>query len=77
VTAGAAPVLLYTRAGCAHCDAMRAALAARGAAVREIDVGRQPEVIPELLKLTKGRRIVPVVVERGRIDVAPDGGSSF
>ena len=77
MTASAAPVLLYTRAGCPHCDAMRAALAARGAVVREIDVGRQPEVIPELMKLTKGRRIVPVVVERGRIDIAPDGGSSF
>jgi glutaredoxin len=77
VTAGGAPVLLYTRADCPHCDAMRASLAARGAVVREIDVGRQPEVIPELLKLTRGQRIVPVVVERGHIHVAPDGGSSF
>ena len=33
-----APVLLYSRAGCPHCDAMRAALAARGATVDEIDV---------------------------------------
>lgn len=77
MTASPAPVLLYTRAECPHCDAMRDALVARGADIREIDVGRQPEVIPELLKLTKGRRIVPVVVERGRIDVAPDGGTSF
>ena len=77
MSAGAAPVLLYTRAECPFCDALRAALAARGAVVREIDVGRQPEVIPELLKLTRGRRVVPVVVERGRVDVAPDGGSSF
>ena len=77
MSAGAAPVLLYTRVGCPHCDAMRAALAARGADIREIDVGGQPEVIPELLKLTRGQRIVPVVVERGRIVVAPDGGSSF
>ena len=70
------PVTLYTMAGCPYCDRMRAALAARGAEVREIDVGARPEVIPELLKLTRGRRVVPVVVEGGRIEVAPEGGSA-
>lgn len=74
----AAPVLLYTIAGCAHCDAMRASLAARGAVVEEIDVGVKKQHVPELLKLTKGRRVVPVVVvEDGRVFVAPDGGSGF
>jgi len=73
----AAPVLLYTMAGCPHCDAMRAALAARGAPVDEIDVGARREAIPELLKLTRGQRIVPVVVDGGRILIAPDGGSAF
>jgi glutaredoxin len=71
------PVLLYTRAGCAHCDAMRTALAARGATVDEIDVQANRRAVPELLKLTGGRRVVPVVVEDGRILVAPDGGSAF
>jgi glutaredoxin len=74
---GGAPVLLYTLAGCPHCAAERAALAARGATVREIDVGVRPEVIPELLKLTGGRRIVPVVVDGTGIEVAPRGGSTF
>ena len=69
------PVLLYTKAGCPFCDAKRAELAGRGVAVREVDVGAHPEVIPELLKLTRGRRIVPVVAAGGRIEVAPDGGS--
>ena len=71
------PVLLYTKTGCVFCDAKRAELAARGVAVREIDVGRRPEAVVELLKLTGGRRIVPVVVERGAVAVAPDGGSAF
>ena len=71
------PVLLYTRAGCPHCDAQRAALVAAGAVVREIDVGREPQAIPELLKLTGGRRVVPVVVREGRIEIAPAGGTSF
>jgi glutaredoxin 3 len=70
-------VTLYSKSGCPHCDRARADLVARGRAFTEIDVGRHPEVVPELLKLTKGRRIVPVVVEGARIGVAVDGGSAF
>jgi glutaredoxin len=71
------PVLLYTTSGCPHCDAMRAALVARGVTVDEIDVGVRRELVPELLKLTGGRRVVPVVVENGKILVAPEGGTAF
>jgi glutaredoxin len=70
-------VTLYVKHACPHCDRQRDALAARGARVSEIDVTHHPEVVPELLKLTKGRRIVPVIVEGARILVAPDGGSEF
>lgn len=71
------PVLLYTRTGCSFCDAKRAELAARGVLVREINVSERPQAVAELMKLTGGRRTVPVVVEGDRIDVAPDGGSTF
>jgi glutaredoxin len=71
------PVLLYVVPECPHCARQRAALAARGADVREIDLRARPEVIPELMKLTGGRRIVPVVVDGAEIRVAPDGGSPF
>jgi glutaredoxin 3 len=70
-------VTLYVKAGCPHCDAARAALVARGAVFTEIDVTAHPQVVPELLKLTKGRRVVPVTVEGARISVASDGGSPF
>ncbi len=73
----AAPVLLYTADGCPHCEAMRASLAARGAVVEEINVSTQRQAIPELLKLTRGKRVVPVVVDDGRVIVAPEGGSAF
>ncbi len=73
----APPVVLYTRTGCPWCDRKRAELVARGVPFREIDVAARPEVIAELLKLTGGRRLVPVVVEGARIEVAPDGGSRF
>jgi glutaredoxin len=70
-------VLFYVRVGCPYCDAKRAELAGRGARVTEIAVGTQGPAVTELLKLTGGRRIVPVVVEDGRVAVAPDGGSAF
>jgi len=73
----AAPVILYTKTGCPYCEAKRAELAARGVAVREINVSERPEAVAELLKVTRGRRIVPVVVEGGRIEIAPGGGSPF
>jgi glutaredoxin len=73
----AAPVLLYTRTGCPFCDAKRAELVARGTTVREVNLSDRPQAVAELMKLTDGRRIVPVVVDGTRIDVAPNGGSSF
>ena len=73
----APPVLLYVIPECPHCARQRAALAACGAEVREIDVRARPEVIPELMKLTDGRRVVPVIVDGASIRVAPAGGSAF
>jgi len=40
-------------------------------------VRERPQAVAELMKLTGGRRVVPVVVEDGRVQVAPDGGSTF
>ena len=68
---------LYVKTGCAHCAAKRRELAARGVVVTEVDVTAHPEAVPELLKLTKGQRRVPVVVEGGRISIAPEGGDDF
>jgi glutaredoxin 3 len=71
------PALIYVKSGCPFCQAKRDELRARGVECREIDVGARPEVIPELLKLTRGKRIVPVIVESGRIEIAPGGGTTF
>jgi glutaredoxin len=68
---------LYMQADCPHCAAKRADLVRRGVAFIEVNVSDHPEAIPELLKLTKGARLLPVVVEDGRIQIAPDGGASF
>jgi glutaredoxin 3 len=70
-------VTLYTMAGCPLCAAARAELEGRGATWTEIDLTAHPERIPELLKLTGGRRVVPVIVAGTRVEVAPAGGREF
>lgn len=70
-------ITLYTLASCPFSRAIREDLQARGATFTEIDVGARPERVPELVKLTGKRRIVPVLVDGARIRVAPDGGTEF
>jgi len=73
----AAPVTLYTNTGCPFCAAARRELEAHGVTYVEINLSDRPERIPELLKLTRGRRIVPVLVDASGISVAPNGGRDF
>lgn len=70
-------VTLYTREGCDHCERVRREITVCGDRVEEVNLTRHPEAIPELLKLTGGRRVVPVVVRGGRVEVAPGGGSEL
>lgn len=68
---------LYTTAACPFSRALREQLVAAGKRFTEVDVGEHPERVPELLKVTRGRRIVPVLIDGVRIEVAPDGGSEI
>lgn len=68
---------LYVCADGPHCAAARTDLQRQGVSFVEVDVSARPDAIPELLKLTGGKRVVPVLVEGARIRVAPDGADSF
>jgi glutaredoxin 3 len=70
-------VTLYTIGGCPYCARARESLESAGRSYTEIDIGARRERLPELLKLTGGRRVVPVMVDDGGVAVAPDGGSEF
>jgi len=79
---GAAPrqqmaITLYSLEKCPFSRALRERLRQRGCSFTEIDVGQRPECVPELVKLTRRRRIVPVLVDGTRIEVAPEGGTEF
>jgi glutaredoxin len=69
--------ILYTRDGCPASARLKESLTAAGEPFTEVNLSREPQAMTELLKLTSGRRIVPVVVRGGRIEVAPDGGTEF
>lgn len=70
-----ARVTLYTKDGCVWCDAQRERLSETGDRIVEVNLTRSPQAMNELLKLTDGRPIVPVIVRGTQIRVAPDGGS--
>ncbi len=72
-----ARVTLYTKDGCPHCDRQREQLLSGDDRVEEVNLSQSPQAMTELLKLTDGRSIVPVIVRGTRIDVAPDGGSEI
>jgi glutaredoxin len=70
-------VTLYVKNDSPPCDRLREKLERGGVRFHEINVDRNPERVPELLKLTGGRRVVPVLVDGVEIGVAPDGGTEF
>lgn len=67
-------VTLYVKTGCPYCAAKRGKLRDEGIAFQEINISECPEAIPQLLRLTGGQRLVPVVVEGQHVSVAPEGG---
>lgn len=70
-------VTVYTRRDCPFSAALKEALDNEGRKYTEIDVAESPRTLPELMKLTGGKRIVPVVVDENGIRVAPGGGTAF
>ncbi len=70
-----AKVRIYTKVGCPHCAAAKDDLKRRGVAYEEIDVHTVPGAAEEALKLANGRKIVPIIVEHGKVTLGFEGGS--
>ncbi len=69
--------VLYVVQGSEACAALQRRLEDSDEPVVVLDLTARPELVPELVKLTGGRRIAPVLVQGGRIVIAPDGGDTF
>ncbi|MGH7897696.1 MAG: UXX-star (seleno)protein family 3 [Candidatus Binatia bacterium] len=67
-------ITLYTKTGCPYCAAKRKDLNEKKLPFVEINLTEHPERIPEVLKLTGGERLVPVIVEGKNVSIAPQGG---
>ena len=68
-------VILYTHPDCAFSSAAKMDYRKRKVAYEEVDLSQQEDRIPELLALTKGERITPVIVEDGVVTIGFKGGT--
>ena len=71
----ASNVILYTHPDCAFSSAAKMDYRKRKVAYEEVDLSKQEDRIPELLALTKGERVTPVIVENGAVTIGFKGGT--
>ncbi|UCG62813.1 MAG: glutaredoxin family protein [Candidatus Zixiibacteriota bacterium] len=66
-------VTIYTKEGCPYCAAAMQHYADQGIAFTEIDIST-PGAKEKVIELTGGQRIVPVIVENGKVQAGFGGG---
>lgn len=69
-----ADVTMYTKPGCPYCAAAKDHYNGEGVAFDEINVIDNPTAQEELLKLSSGQKIVPVIVDKGEVKLGWGGG---
>ena len=67
-------VTIYTKPGCPYCAAAKKHYGDSGVRYSEIDINAVPGAKEKVLELTGGKRIVPVIVENGRVTLGFGGG---
>jgi glutaredoxin-like protein NrdH len=73
-----ATIVIYTHPDCQGCDMVMDDLDRQGVSYQQIDVTTTPGAVEELLKLTDGLRVTPVVVDGERVSIGYRGiGCSF
>lgn len=68
-------VILYTHPDCAFSSAAKMDYRKRKVAYEEVDLSKQEDRVPELLALTNGERVTPVIVEDGAVTIGFKGGT--
>jgi len=69
-----ADVIIYTKTGCPYCAAAKKFYCDKGTAFDEINITERPAAIEELLKISGGQKIVPVVIDNGEVKLGFGGG---
>jgi glutaredoxin 3 len=69
-----ADVKMYTKPGCPYCAAAKEHYTKSGIAYEETNVIDNPGAQAELLSLSGGKKIVPVIVDKGKVIIGWSGG---
>jgi len=67
-------VTIYIKEGCPYCAAAQQHYAEQDIDFKVIDIYENPAAKEEVLRLTGGKRIVPVIVEDGKVTAGFGGG---
>ena len=74
VPAAQGKVVVYTKPGCPYCAAAKVDLDSQGTTYQEISTHNNPKAVAEVMRLTQGEGIVPVVVAGDKVQVGFGGG---
>ena len=67
-------VVIYTKPGCPYCAAARQDLKERGVHYEEISIKDNPKAAEEVMRLSDGKGIVPILVSGEEVKVGFGGG---
>jgi len=67
-------VTIYTKTGCPYCDAAKEHYKKQGIAFDEFDVYKTAGAKEKAIKLSGGKAIVPIIVEKGSVKIGFNGG---
>jgi glutaredoxin 3 len=67
-------VVIYTKPGCPYCAAARKDLEERGMPYEEINTKDNPKAVAEVMRLSDGKGIVPILVSGEEVQVGFGGG---
>lgn len=66
--------ILYTKPGCPFCAEARKDLDERGVSYEEVSIEKGPDVVEEVMRLSNGSGIVPILVSGDEVKVGFGGG---
>lgn len=69
-------IIIYGKEGCGMTRAAREDFDRRGVSYQYVNVQTDGEKLKEMLRHTKGKRVVPVIVDDGKVTVGFNGTCS-
>ena len=67
-------VTIYTTPGCPYCAAAMKNLEEQGVSCEEVSVKDNPKAVEEIIRLSNGEGIVPILVRGSEVKVGFGGG---